>query len=119
MTDVLTPQDVVRQLTSLARDLDAAVRVLKDADRDAVLKRHAADIAESRAYVRADGSVELRKHVARLACEKEEEEALVAEALVRHLRKQIDAIQTRIDVGRSYGAAVRAELKTLSYSESP
>jgi hypothetical protein len=37
-------------------------------------------------------------------------EADVSEAVVRHLRRQIDAIKTRIDVGRSYGAAVRAEL---------
>ena len=116
---MLTPNDVARQLADLGRELDAAVRALKDAERDAVEKRHAADIAESRAFVQAEGSVTLRKHKARLAADHEESEALVAEAAVRWLRARIRSIDTRIEIGRSYSAAVRAELKTLSYSESP
>ena len=34
----------------------------------------------------------------------------VADAVVRHLRRKIEALKVRIDVGRSYGAAVRAEI---------
>lgn len=118
MSELLTPQAVVRQLSELGRQLDTAVEMLRTAELDAVEKRSAADVAESRAFVSADGSVELRKHKARIAVERLEHDALVAEALVRHLRKQIDAIHTRIEVGRSYGAAVRAELKALPYGES-
>jgi hypothetical protein len=115
----LTPNQVVRQLSELGRELDAAVRTLKDFEVEAVTKRHAADIAESRAFVNAEGAMDMRKHVARLAADKLEEDALVAEALVRHLRTRIRSIDTRIEIGRSYGAAVRAELKALPYSEEP
>lgn len=120
MTDAtLTPAQVVRQLSELGRELDTTVRLLKDAEVDAVEKRHAADMAESHAFVGADGSMELRKHTARIAADRHEHDALVAEALVRHLRKRIDAIQTRIEIGRSYNAAVRAELNALPYGGTP
>lgn len=114
MTDsTLTPAQVVHQLATLGRELDAAVAMLKDAEEDAVLKRHAADMAESHAFVNADGAMELRKHLARLAADKQEEAALVAEAVVRHMRAHIRALDTRIEIGRSAGATVRAEFKTL------
>lgn len=119
MTDaLLTANDVVRQLAELGRELDGAVRALKHAEHEAVRKRHAADLVESRAFVAAEGSVTLRKHLARIAADNAEEEALVAEAAVRWLRARIRSIDTRIEIGRSYGAAVRAELKTLSYGET-
>jgi hypothetical protein len=105
-------------LAELSRDLDAAVRSLRDADMEAVQARHAADLAESRAFVAAEGSMDLRKHLARLACAKEEEDALVKEAVVRYLRNRINAISTRIDVGRSAGAALRAELAAMPYDQT-
>lgn len=109
MTD-LTPNDVVMQLAALARDLDANVSALEDADRQAVLVRHEADLAHSRAFLTAQGSVEQRKHEAFVSCERQLSEAAVAEAVVRHLRRRGDAIRVRIDVGRSVGSALRAEL---------
>jgi len=120
MTDaLLTPLDVVRQLAALGQELDAAVRSLRQVEIEAVTKRHAADLAESAAFVRAEGAMEMRKHLARLAAAQEENDALVAEAVCRHVRAQIRATDTRIEIGRSYGAAVRAELKALPYGESP
>lgn len=116
---LLTPQQVVRQLTKLGNELDVTVRMLKEAEEDAVVKRHAADMAESRAFVSAEGSMDMRKHLARIAAGQHEQDALVAEALVRHLRNTVRAIDTRIEIGRSYGAAVRSELKMLPYSEQP
>ena len=66
---LLTPNAVVTQLAELSRDLDHTVRLLKDADLDAVTKRHTADLAESHAYVQAEGSQELRKHqIGRASC---------------------------------------------------
>ena len=91
---------------------------LKAADLDATEKRHAADMAESLAFVRAEGSMDLRKHLARIEAGPLEKEALVAEAVVRYLRQRINAIATRIEVGRSAGAALRAELSALPYDQS-
>ena len=120
MTDtLLTPVDVVRQLSKLGGELDAAVRTLKSAEIEAVEKRHEADMVESRAFLSGDGSMDLRKHQARVAADKFELGAMTAEAVVKHLRAHIRTIETRIEIGRSMGVALRSELKLLPYSETP
>jgi hypothetical protein len=105
--------EVVNNLRELTKELRDSIKALRDAEQDAAVKRHHADMVESRAFLNADGAMEFRKHQARVAAEKEEGEALVAEAIVRVLRAEIRSIETRIDVGRTFGATVRAELKTL------
>lgn len=119
MTAPSTPTEVVRNLTALTDELRSTVSTLKNAEHDAAVKRHAADMVESRAFLNADGAMDIRKHTARVAADKHEGEALVAEALVRVLRQKIRELETRIDVGRTYGATVRAELKTVGYEGSP
>lgn len=119
MTTPSTANDVVRNLTALTESLRATVAAFRAAEKDAAQKRHAADMTESRAFLNADGAMDLRKHTARVAADKAEGEALVAEALVRVLRAEIRSIETRIDVGRTYGATVRAELKTVGYEDTP
>jgi translation elongation factor EF-Ts len=114
-----TANDVVRNLVDLTRELRDKTSAYRTAEHDAALKRHAANIAEARAFLSADGAMELRKHTARVAADRSEGDALVAEALVRILKAEIRSIETRIDVGRTYGATVRAELKTLDYSGAP
>lgn len=113
-----TATDVVRQLSQLTERLYQHVRSYADAEREAVTLRAAADLAESRAYLTATGSVEARKHEARVAAAELEERALVAEAVVRTLKAKIRAIETDIDVHRSFGASIRAELRTLDYQDA-
>ncbi len=115
VSDQLTPQSVVLQLAELARQLDHTVQLLRDADLEAVQARHAADMAESTAYLTAEGSVEMRKHKARLATDKLESDALMKEAVVRYLRQKVNAVGVRIDVGRSMSSALKAELAALPY----
>ncbi len=115
---LLTANEVVVALSKLGAELDATVTALKQAELDAANKRHEADQAESRAFVAADGSMDLRKHLARLAAGKQEQEALVAEAVCRYLKTRIRAIEVRVEIGRSYGAAVRAELAALPYDQA-
>ncbi len=119
MPEELTPRTVLAQLSLLAKSLDHTVDLLKEADLEATMARHAADVAESTAFLSAEGSVEMRKHKARLATDKLEERALQAEAVVRYLRHRINALGTRIEVGRSAGAALREELRALPYDQQP
>ena len=113
MSAPATAQQVVSNLSALTEELRRTVAAYRAAERDAAEKRHAADVAESRAFLRADGPMDMRRHVARVEADQAEQDALVAEALVRVLKAEIRAIETRIDVGRTYGATVRAELKAL------
>lgn len=106
----LTPNDVALQLARVARELDQAVTAMEAAERDAVEKRAAADLALSRAFLNAPGAMELRKHQSVVETHQQRLDADVAEAVVRHLRRRIDALKVRIDVGRSLGAAIRAEI---------
>jgi hypothetical protein len=114
-----TANEVVLALTSLTRELRDKVAAYRHAELDAALKRHAADLAEARAFLSAEGSVEQRKRLAEVDSADVEGEALVAEAVVRVIKAELRAIETRIEVGRTYGATVRAELSTIGYQEHP
>lgn len=117
MTAPSTANDVVRGLSALTEKLYQHVRSYSDAEKESAELRHAADVAEARAFLRAEGSVDARKHQAAIDCDDIEGKALVAEAVVRSLKAKIRAIESDIDVHRSFGAAIRAELKTLGYGE--
>lgn len=119
MTGPLTPNQVVAQLAELARDLDVTVRHLQDAEVVAVDARHAVTLAEAKAFLAAEGSVETRKRLAFVCCEQMAYEAEVAEAAVRHLRRRIAAVGVRIDVGRSYSSAIKAEMAFATQGGQP
>jgi hypothetical protein len=106
----MTSNDVAQQLANLGRELDVTVEQIQVADLDATRKRGAFDLAYSKAFVKAEGSMDLRKHLAVIDTYDQRMEADVADALVRHLRRRIDAISKRIEVGRSIGTTVRAEV---------
>lgn len=94
-------------------ELHSVIEQLHAAEQSAIEKRQAADVEESKEFLKADGSVDARKHKARLACERMEFDALIAEALVRHLARLMKEAQMRVDAGRTYSADVRAELSVL------
>lgn len=119
VSDMLTPNRIAKTLMELARDLDTTVGQLEFADRDMVEKRAAADLAYSRAFLAAEGSMDIRRHVATEKTHQIRLDAEVADALVRHLRRRIDAIKTRVDTGRSLGAALRAELALAGQGDGP
>jgi len=115
----LTPNDVAANLAKLARELDMTIRQLESAERDLVERRAAADLAFSQAFLAAEGSVDARKHQAAVSTHQQRLAADVAEALVRHLRRRIDGIKVRVEVGRSVGAAVRTELNLAGLEDTP
>lgn len=100
-----------RRLAELNADLEAVVKKLEVADLDSTRKREAANTALSRVFVATSGAEYLRKHTAVLDPVRAaaEDEALVAEALVRHLIREMRRIDKRIDTGRSMGTNLRGE----------
>ena len=110
MTGQMTANDVAANLARLARDLDAVTQALNLADREAVEKREDYTLSLSRAFLATEGSVEQRKHEAITKTHAERLAAETAEAVVRGLRRQVDTIRVRVDVGRSVGTALRAEM---------
>jgi len=107
------PNAINQQLGTLGRELGELVDLLGDAEVEAVKLRLDFERRESIAFLQADGSVEKRKHEARLEAQEAEEEFLLADAKVRYLKTRIRVVETRIDIGRTLGATARAELAAL------
>lgn len=119
MTAPLTANDVALQLARLGRDLDATVRALDTAERESVGRREDFTLAHARAFLRAEGSVDHRKNTAIVETSAERVAAETADVVVRGIRRQLESIRTRIDIGRSVGAALRSEIALAGSGHTP
>lgn len=105
--------DATRHLGQLSLDLARVVDQLEVADMDAVEKRAAFDLAYSRAFLAAEGPMDIRKHTAVVRTEEQRFAADVADALVRQLVRRMKATERRIEVGRSTSSWHKAELSLI------
>ena len=110
MSETLTPNGVVQQLLSLARELAELSEGLDQLEIDAVNAREDFTMAHAKAFLGAEGAMDLRKHQATVDTHAERLAAETAEAVVRGRKRQLQSLLTRIDVGRSAAAALRAEM---------
>jgi hypothetical protein len=104
------PNEVVLALMKLSRRLDEVTNALNEKDEEATRKRAAHTLANSEAFIRAEGSVDLRKHKAIVETNDLRFAAELAEMEVRGLTRAVKTLTTRIEVGRSTGAAVRSDI---------
>lgn len=114
----VTPNGVAANLAFLARELAAMTDGLADLERNMVERREDYVMAHAKAYLATGGlvngkpvTVAEREATTNLATHKERLSAETAESLVRQRKAQIAALRVRIDVGRSVGAVVRAEIE--------
>lgn len=107
-----TPLSAIRRLTAISNDMRVAGEELKVADRAAVDAREAYTLAYNKAFVRAEGSMELRKALATVATHVERYAAEVADANVRDWRNRIRIMERQVDVGRSVVGVLRVEAET-------
>lgn len=113
MTAPTNAAEITRTLGQLSKDLWHCIESLEDADMDATEKKHKADLAYSKAFLNADGSVEVRKHTAFVATENQRFDAEVADALVRNLVRRMKGLERRVEVGRSTSSWHKAELSLV------
>lgn len=109
------PTEVVLQLAELSRQLGDATQELNEADVAAVNAREAAKLAEAKAFLSAQGSVDARRSHALIDTADLRLQAGVADALVRGLQQTLKTLHTRIDVGRTYAATIRSEISLAGY----
>jgi hypothetical protein len=113
---VSTPQnatEVAQSLGQLAVQLDHAVRDLARLDEESVRARARYEVLFAKEFLTGAGSVDARKQAARIVCEKEWLDAEIADQRVRSQKAMISALGVRIDVGRSYGSAIKAEMQLV------
>jgi hypothetical protein len=97
------------QLAELSRMLMQAADDLERLDEQAVRARQVFEVAFARAFLTSDGAMDARKQQAVLATAAEKLDAEIASQQLRACQERLRVIRTRIDVGRSLGAAQRAE----------
>ena len=102
--------DIAARLADLSRQLDKATSDADMLDSRAVAARHAFEIAYSRAFLTAEGSMDMRKHKAVLETAEQRLDAELADQVLRACRTRIATIKTQIETGRSLSAALRAEV---------
>jgi len=104
-----TQQEVVLELSRLARELDAKTGEIARLDEEAVRARSRFEVGFARSFLKSQGPVDVRKQQAVLATEAAKLDAEIADAKVRAAREAIRTLRDRLEVGRSLNAAVRAE----------
>ena len=114
MTAPMNAAEITRTLGQLSLDLWHCIESLESADLDATEKKHAADLAYSKAFLDADGPIEVRKHTALVETEELRFAADVADALVRNLVRRMKGLERRVEVGRSTSSWHKAELSLVA-----
>ncbi|MDG3012174.1 hypothetical protein G4X40_18700 [Rhodococcus sp. D2-41] len=113
----LDANGVARHLLALSRELEKVTQQLNEEDIRATELAEDAKLAEAKAFVRVSGSVDFRKSQAVIETHDIRLAARVSEATVRGLQRTVRTLQSRIDVGRSHGATVRAEVQLAGRGE--
>lgn len=106
-------QNPARLLGQRLREMQEVSQELREAEEEAVAAAHKANVEEYKAFLRAEGAMDMRKVRSRLEVEELRFIADLAEQKVAYLRRSFRIADKRVDAGRTYSADLRAELKTL------
>jgi hypothetical protein len=109
MPEILTPGKVAETLSNIGRELDQMPALIEALDDAEVRAQHAAKQAYRRAFMQAQGAMDLRKVIADEEASGLALAADLAGVQLRAARTQIAVLRDRLDVGRSLSALVRLE----------
>jgi hypothetical protein len=104
-----TTNDVVHQLAQLGRDLEAKQKEIRRLDEDAVRARARYEVTFARNFLKAEGSVDVRKYTATVETADLKLDAEIADQVLRAAREAIRVLRDRLDIGRSLNSAIRSE----------
>jgi hypothetical protein len=106
----LTPTQLASRLINLDRDMHSLTKALGELDREAVAAREEFTLAFAKAFLTAEGPMDVRRYIATEATHAERLAAEVAEASVRDKRTQVRTVEASIDVARSLNSLAKAEM---------
>lgn len=108
MADV-TPDQVIAQLKYLASELGKQANLIKEQDLDFIQKRAFYKRTYAEAFLRAEGSNDVKRYQAELASADASWQMELSEHVLRDYREQMRVIRDRVEIGRSMNAIVRME----------
>jgi hypothetical protein len=109
VTSNLTPEQVISTLSVIGKDIDEATAEISRLDEAAVRARVAYKVAYAEAFLRTEGSMDIRKYSADLATQDVFLSHELADQEHRAALTQIRALRDRLEVGRSISVLVRLE----------
>jgi hypothetical protein len=104
-----TPASVVATLSAIARQIDEKAAEIGELDRAAVETRQAHKRAYARAFLTAEGAMDVRRYQAEEDTAELALAAELAEQVLRAGRESLRVLRDRLEVGRSVGAILRLE----------
>lgn len=104
-----TPASVVATLSLIARQIDEKAAEISDLDRAAVGARQAYKKAYARAFLTADGAMDVRRYRAEEDTADLSLAAELAEQVLRAGREALRVLRDRLEVGRSVGSIMKME----------
>lgn len=109
-----TPAELAQDLIALAGQLHNATFEAAKLDEESVRAKSRYEVAYARAFLAADGSVDVRKQLAVLETETPKLDAEIAAQKLRACAERLRYIRTSLDVGRTLSATTRAEFAATS-----
>jgi len=105
----LTPAQIISTLSTISKDIDEATDEIARLDEQAVRARATYKTAYARAFLSAEGSMDIRRYTAELGTAEAHLESELADQQHRASVSAIRALRDRLEVGRSLGPLVRLE----------
>lgn len=105
----LTPAQIINTLSNIGRDIDEATDEIARLDELAVRARAEYKTAYARAFLMAEGSMDVRRYTAELETAELHLASELADQQHRASVSAIRALRDRLEVGRSLGPLVRLE----------
>jgi len=105
----LTPQQVIDTLTKISKDIDETTAEIAVLDEQAVRARALHKTNYARAFLNAEGAMDIRKYTADLETGDSYLGLELSEQKLRAAVGQIKALRDRLEVGRSLGPLIRLE----------
>ncbi len=105
----VTPDQILAQLSYLAKSLEEQAALIETLDLDFITKRAYFKRTYAEAFLRGEGSVDAKRYQAELTSADASWQMELAEHVLRNGREQMRVIRDRIEVGRSMNAIIRME----------
>lgn len=99
--------DVIKRLGEVSRMLDAATIEIAELDEMAVRAKQTFEVEYARAFVMAEGPIDVRKHLATLETQNERLAYELAVAKHRACKERINTLRNQISTGQTVSAALR------------
>ena len=98
---------VIKRLAEVSRLLDAATDELAVLDEAAVVAKQSFEVGYARAFIEAEGPIDVRKHAATLATAQDRLDYELAYAKHRACKERMNTLRNQLSTGQTVSAALR------------